>query len=295
MCLIKRWDSSVFKIKNYKNLCSVRLKQLTCVSLCLMVFSASAHEMWIQPLNYVIKLENKILANEIVGQNFKGNKYSYLESSYKYLNISSGDNTRAVKSRLGDLPTIQEKTLGEGLHIITAETTPSELIYSDPKIFLNFLKIDGLDWVLEVHKKRGLPEKGFKEIYRRSPKTLIKVGDGKGKDRAFGLPLEWVVETNPYTTQGDIHAQLLWQGKPAVNMFVNIFNKPERTSKKSELIKSSLVTDANGKIIIPRGNGGLFLINSVKMIVPDDATVKATEAVWESIWGSLTFEIEPEN
>jgi len=253
--------------------------------------AAKAHEMWIQPLSYSVKPGDKIYANEIVGQDFKGNKYAYLDSSYKNLNISVGDNTRAVKSRLGDLPTIQELSLEEGLHIITAETTTSDLTYETPEKFAKFLKADGLEWVFAEHIKRGLPEKGFKEIYRRSPKTLIKVGHGKGQDKVFGLPLEWVVETNPYTNKGNIKAQLLWQGEPAADMYVNVFNKPKRTSPKSELIKTNLLTDAEGRVEIPRANGGLFLINSVKMIEPDAKTALLTEAAWESIWGSLTYEI----
>ncbi len=247
--------------------------------------------MWIEPVNYSLQVGDKILSNEIVGQDFKGNKYAYLDSSYEKLNITVGDNTHAVKSRLGDLPAIQEISSAEGLHIITAETTPSDLTYETPEKFAKFLRSDGLEWVFEAHKKRGLPEKGFKEIYRRSPKALIKVGNGQGQDRALGLPLEWVVETNPYTSQGNIKAQLLWQGTPAADMHVNVFNKPKHTSPKSELIKTTLRTDVNGRIEIPRGNGGLFLINSVKMIEPDAKTALRTEAVWESIWGSLTYEI----
>ncbi len=269
----------------------MKLKSITLLTLCFLTPTVTAHEMWIQPLNYTVKLGNKIFANEIVGQDFKGNKYAYLESSYKNLNISVGENTKAVKSRLGDLPTIQEVTMEEGLHIITAETTSSDLTYETPEKFANFLKADGLEWVFEAHKKRGLPEKGFKEMYRRSPKALVKVGHGKGQDRALGLPLEWVVETNPYTTQGNITARLLWQGEPAANMHVNVFNKPKRTSPNSELIKTNLRTDAEGRIEIPRAKGGLFLINSVKMIQPDAKITEQTDAVWESIWGSLTYEI----
>lgn len=289
---MKRWNSSVFIIKNYKKLRVIS----QALFLLMMIFISpigKAHEMWIQPLNYSLKLGDKVFANEIVGQDFKGNKYAYLDSSYKSLNISIGDITRVVKSRLGDLPTIQEETLEEGLHVITAETTASELTYETSEKFANFLNADGLQWVFEAHKKRGLPEKGFTEVYRRSPKTLIKVGHGKGEDKVFGLPLEWVVETNPYTTDGNIRARLLWQGKPAINMYVNIFNKPKRTSPNSELIKTNLLTDFEGRIEIPRANGGLFLINSVKMIEPNEATALQTSAVWESIWGSLTYEILP--
>lgn len=281
----------MFKIKNYKNLNKITQTLFVFLILFLVSSTVKAHEMWIQPLNYSVKPGNKIFANETVGQNFKGNKYAYLKSSYKSLNISVGDKTTAVNSRLGDLPTIQEDSSVEGLYIITAETTPSELTYEKPEIFAKFLKLDGLEWVFEAHKKRGLPEKGFKEIYRRNPKTLVKVGHGKGQDKVFGLPLEWIAETNPYTTEGNIKARLLWQGKPAAKMQVNVFNKPKRNSPNAELIKTIFITDAAGRVEIPRANGGLFLINSVKMIQPDAKTSAQTGAVWESIWGSLTYEI----
>ena len=104
----------MFKIKNYKNFFHMKLKLITLVALSFLTFTVTAHEMWIQPLKYSVKLGSKILANETVGQNFKGNSYAYLDSSFKTLNITMGDTTRAVKSRLGDIPTIQEQSMGEG-------------------------------------------------------------------------------------------------------------------------------------------------------------------------------------
>ena len=286
-----RWNISVFFKKNYKNFKSKALCSYGVVTLFMIASSLSAHEMWIEPIRYEIKAGNTLFATEKIGKSFKGNSYAYLDSSFEYLNITVGDTTSAVNSRLGDLPTIQEKTVQEGLHIITANTKLSDLFYEKTEKFANFLKEEGLQWVFDEHNKRGLPEKGFKEVYRRNPKTLIKVGHGKGKDRAFGMQLEWVVENNPYTSKEDIRAQLLWEGKPAVNMHVNVFNKPKHKSKTSEIKKTSLTTDAEGRIEIPRGTGGLFLINSVKMIQPNEKTVSETEAVWESIWASLSYEI----
>jgi len=51
----------------------------------------------------------------------------------------------------------------------------------------------------------------------------------------------------------------------------------------------------NGNVVIPRAKGGLFLVNSVKMVVPDEETMQSTKAVWETIWGSLTYEILDNN
>jgi len=287
----KRWDVSVFVRKINNNFVFGSLITVTSCLMLLSPASIKAHEMWIEPVNYSVKLGDKILANEIVGQGFKGNKYAYLDSSFDKLDITVRNRTQEIKSRLGDLPAVQEDTSEEGLHIITAETPYSELVYETAEKFANFLNEDGLEWVFAAHKKRGLPEKGFTEIYRRNPKALVKVGHGKGQDKALGLSLEWVAETNPYTSQGNIKAQLLWQGVPAANMHVNVFNRLKRTSDKSELIKTSLRTDDNGRVEIPRAKGGIFLINSVKMIQPDAKVGMETEAVWESIWGSLTYEI----
>lgn len=288
----------MFAVKSYKKSTMAILVPLLSILLFMLLgvsSTAKAHEMWIQALSFSVKLGDKILANEMVGQNFKGNQYAYLDSSYKSLNISVGSRTSAVKSRLGDLPAIQEASLEGGLHIITAETIPSVLTYETPEKFAEFIKADGLEWVFAAHKKRGLAEKGFNEVYRRNSKALIKVGHGKGQDRAFGLPLEWVVETNPYTTQGNITAMLLWQGKPAVHMPVKVFNKPKHDSSDAVLLITRLRTDAEGRVEIPRGKGGLFLLNSVKMIEPDASTVRQTKAVWESIWGSLSYEILRKN
>lgn len=288
----------MFVKKINKNLMFIFLKVIICMFLFSYLSSIKAHEMWIEPVNYSLKIGEKVLANEMVGQNFKGNKYAYLDSSYEKLEMTQGNNTQTVKSRLGDLPAVQQESSEEGLYIITAETTTSELSYKKFEKFEKFIQSEGLNWVFKEHKNRDLPQQDFKEVYRRSAKALLKVGDGEGKDKAHGLPLEWVVLTNPYTSEGDIVAELLWQGVPAVNMHVNVFNKNRNLNKnknkvsESEVIKTTLRTDENGRIEIPRANGGSFLINSVKMIQPDIKLAKETGAVWESIWGSLTYELE---
>lgn len=247
--------------------------------------------MWLEPIKYSVNVGEKIFINEVVGQNFKGNKYGYLDTSYKSLKITIADNINDIKSRLGDLPAIQYTAKKQGLHVITAETSSADLTYDSKEKFVQFLNEEGLDWVFAEHKKRNLPDSGFTERFHRSAKTLVAVGHGKGKDRLLGLPLEWVVETNPYNSAGNIKARLYWQGKPAAAMHVNVFNKPEGSLVDSDLIEIKLKTDSYGRIEIPRANGGSFLLNSVKMIEHTDTK----DAVWESIWGSLSYQILSKN
>ncbi len=258
------------------------------ISIFLAQVVANAHEMWIEPVNYEVKLNEKILAHEKVGQNFKGNEYSYLSSSYKSLKITLNDETLDVKSRIGDIPAIHEVAKTEGLVVLSAETTISDVKYKTWGKFETFIKNKGLDWVLKKHQERSLPVKNFTEAFSRYPKSLVKVGHGKGSDKILGMPLEWLAESNPYTTVNDtIKLRLFWLGKPFANTHVGVFNKIN-----NELIKTELTTDDEGRVEIPKSKGGEFLINAVQMIKPSAEVVKQTDAVWESLWASITYEIK---
>lgn len=251
------------------------------------VSQLSAHEFWLEPINYKIEVGKTLRAHEKVGQEFKGNKYAYLASSYASLDLTINDKSRAVKSRLGDLPAVSELVNEEGLAILSAVTTPSDVTYKTWEKFSDFIESEGLDWVLAEHKKRNLPESNFTESYRRYAKSVIKVGHGKGNDRALGLMFEWVVETNPYTSNDNvIKAQLLWKGKPHPEAHVSVFNK-----LNGKIIKSELITDSEGRVEIPKAKGGQFLINAVRMMVAPDKMKAEKNAVWESRWASITYEL----
>ncbi len=254
--------------------------------------------MWLEPTRFEISKGDKLLAHEKVGQKFKGNKYAYLESSYEKLNYTINGKTYPLSPRLGSLPAVQAVIEEEGLLVLSAMTTRSKLIYKDRDIFDKFLKAEGLEWVFEAHSKRGLPEIGFTEVYRRFPKSLVKVGNGFGQDKALGLPLEWVALTNPYQVKDTIELQLLWQGKPYAGVKVNVFNKIHNESntfsvKKAvdEVIQTEHATNEKGILSLSLRQNSEYLINAVKMIEPDAETADKYNAVWESLWASMTFKV----
>lgn len=268
--------------------------------------SLRAHEMWIEPIDFTVKSKGKIYAHHKVGQNFKGNTYAYLDKNFKHLKISQGKYDKDVKSRLGDMPFIQETVSNDGLVTLTAISIGNKLIYKTEDQFRKFIQSEKLNWVLAEHKKRGLPSQGFTELFIRSAKSLVKVGHGNGEDRKIGLPLEWVLKDNPYTTNNkNITACLYWQGSKVINKPIHIFTKVPVKSvdkdqtlekkvtnlfkrKKYKLSDAFMTTDETGCVLIVR-NKGFYLLNAVKMMEPDDVTKNKTNAVWESNWGSLTF------
>jgi uncharacterized GH25 family protein len=190
-----------------------------------------------------------------------------------------------VNSRIGDNPAISEIVPNSGLHVLSYVSTGSEVTYSDPQKFEHFLNNEGIEWVKAAHEKRGLPTQGFTEAYQRFAKSLVKVGDGTGEDRALGLEFELVVETNPYTERdSDLVVSLLWRGKPFPQAQVTVFRRHD-----GDVSKTRFTTNAQGRVRIPRPVGsGVYLLNAVHMIEPppnDDGLV------WKSLWASTTFEV----
>ena len=252
--------------------------------------SINAHEFWLEPVDYKIDLPQTLKVNIKVGQNFKGNPHIYNPSSFIKFQwtefVNKKAQTYAVKSRLGDIPALHEKLENDGLKIVSYVSNGSDLTYKKAEKFTSFLKKEGLDWVLEAHKKRKLPDKGFKEVFRRYVKTLVAVGKGEGEDIALGLSFEWVLEDNPYTHKGDLKARLLWEGKVFPNTTATLFIR-----QKNRLIQKRLMTDEQGVVTIPTDEHGVFLLNAVHMIESSDDVERETGAVWESLWASTTFEI----
>lgn len=247
-----------------------------------------AHEFWLEPEKYQLLLEDSIVLSLKVGQNFKGESLIYNPSNFLTFQTSAiinGDlKTRAVKSRLGDIPAMKQKAQAAGLNIIAYVSSANSLTYDKAEKFTDFLKNEGLDWVLAAHKKRKLPAQGFNEVFHRYAKALIAVGEGKGKDVRLALPFEWVLLDNPYTTQGEIKAQLLFSGKPFSNAATTLFIR-----QKDKLVKSYLKTNEQGIVSIPRDVFGVYLLNAVHMIEATHEMEMESEAVWESLWASTTF------
>ena len=246
---------------------------------------AYAHEFWIQPEQSSISVGDSVVANLLVGQDLKGETQAFITNNFRQFTLYQQDKSYKVNSRLGDIPALNQTVKNEGLLGIKYESHRSITDYESWEKFVTFLNENGLEDVAEDHKARQLAEQGFKETFIRYSKSLLKVGTGVGEDIYTGMPFEWVVNTNPYTDEGDIHMTLLADGEAYAGAVAHIFVKEE-----TEINKFTLTTDDNGLIRLPR-TPGFFLVNAVKMDIPPKNIQKSTGAVWESAWASHTFYI----
>lgn len=250
------------------------------------LFSAllSAHEYWLDPVESKVSPAGQIEAHIRVGQNFKGDSYAFLPNEVEQVQIHWQGQSQIVKPRFGASPALKQAPLGTGLNILSLVTNAYSLTYTDPAIFEKFLKIDGLEWVKEAHKKRGLPEVGFVEAYYRYAKTLVDVGNVAGEDQKTGMKFEWVMQARSAKTNGSITARLYWEHEIYANAPCKVFIRKGDTVEILDL-----KTDESGDVRIPYAGNAKYLLNSVLMKEPYQKNVENLKAVWESHWASVTF------
>lgn len=252
------------------------------------IVPGQAHELWIAPERYQVEAGEKLKAQIRVGDQFIGPPNLYLPDSFARFEIVMGAQSYPVKGRLGDLPALQMLAPEEGLAVIVYQSTTSNVHYLKWEKFAKFTRRKGFAEALDEHKVRGLPDKEFLEAYRRFAKSLIAIGHGRGQDREVGLETEIIAEANPYTDDlgGSLPVRVLYQGKPRSGAQIEIFSKDP--VGKVALTKTE--TDAEGRAKIPVQPGHEYLIDAV-LIRPLQGKVENREAVWETLWASLTFSL----
>lgn len=256
-----------------------------------------AHEFWIEPDASQIAVGESFSATLNVGQDLSGSTYSYLPPRFERFTVTADGSTKPVESRVGDNPALQMRIESPGLQIIAYQSNIEGLTYTSPEKFQQFLDYEGLDWVLEAHKQRGLPSANFRENYTRFAKSLVQVGpytvDDSNMDHAVGLPIELVAMNSPFEPGRDrLNVQLLRSGRPLANIQIATFQRNADRSVSRRLTRS----DANGIADILIGGSGFFLVSAVQMEAIDpEQPVEAVNGripVWQSLWASLSFRLQ---
>jgi hypothetical protein len=121
--------------------------------------------------------------------------------------------------------------------------------------------------------------------YTKSPKTLVRVGEGGGGDscRVVGLTLEIVPLRDPFALgAGDtLPVRVLFRGQP-----LSKANLGWCLPADGESPRGTVRSDARGEALIPISQTGLMTVRLTHMTRP-----KADDHEWESFWTTLTFRI----
>ncbi|HHC29621.1 MAG TPA: DUF4198 domain-containing protein, partial [Rhodobacterales bacterium] len=222
---------------------------------------ARAHEFWIAPKAYQIEPGAAMVADLLVGSDFKGSRQSYFPKRFAQFEVRLGEVQLPVEGRLGDMPAMNKVLPEAGLWVIVHETRGDSLQYRERSLFEDFVAHKDLGDVLERHAARGLPGLAFREAYTLYAKALVGVGDAHGADQTVGLHTEIVALANPYTDDlGDgLPVRLLYEGKPRIDAQVELFGR----APDGEVSKALYRTDANGEATLPVEPGHEYMVNAV--------------------------------
>lgn len=261
------------------------LRPLTTLVTCIALASvAAAHEFWIEPTKFQSPAGRVIALHLRVGMDMKGEPVPRNAKRLIRFDAITGDQSKPVPGEDGVDPAGFLRVEKAGLTTV-AFVSNATTIELEPEKFASYLKEEGLDTILADREKRGESDKLGREAYARSCKSFILVG-GEGRDTqdwALGLPLEFVVEKNPYSLKpGDkLTVRLLRDGKPLANSLVVGIHRELLDKRPSQR------TDAEGRATLELPKSGMWLIKAVDM----RRAASGVDADWESIWASLTFEL----
>lgn len=243
--------------------------------------AAQAHEFWLDMVDFKPKVSQSVPIVFRNGEKFLGDSYPYLRKGARRFTVVDSRGEHRVKAIEGDDPAAEFTFAAPGLAIVVYQGAPEEVDFDTFAKFEASLRNEGLDHIVEAHRKAGKPEMKIKESYARCTKALVKVGPGQGGDKAVGLPLEIVAERNPYLlTPGEgLPVRVLHVGRPLPGATVRVFNRADPQSPRS------VKTDAEGRAVAELPLPGEYLLNAVHMLEP----AKGEKAHWSSLWASLTF------
>lgn len=250
--------------------------------------SALAHEFWIEPEKYQVETGENIVGSLKNGENFGGISFGWFDRNFTRFDMIMGDDLRPVEGRLGDVPAINVVAPDQdGLLVIVHETTPSRLTYKVWDKFLKFVAHKDFASAAETHVANGWNQERFRESYTRHVKSLIAVGTGQGRDKAFGLATEFVALTNPYGPDfdGTMKVQLLYQGGTRADAQVEVFERNPQGDVEITLHR----TNTEGIAAIPVKSGHDYLFDGVVLRPSPQATGEQNAIVWETLWAALTF------
>ncbi len=264
------------------------MRRLT-LMLALLASPVSAHEFWLQPLDYTVSPDATMVVQIVNGSDYTGQNLPYIPQRFALFNDVVNGKVMAIPGRTGDVPAVQLSNPPEGLNVLAYQAQNATVDYKDWDTFVRFTEHKDFPGILNRHRERGFPEEAFREVYSRYSKSLIAVGSGAGKDTRTGLETEIVALTNPYTddVSSGMRFQLWYGDAPRANVRFEVYDRaPDGT-----VTRTFFKTNGQGMVTVPAKKGYTYMADAVVIREPSAALAEQTGALWETLWANMTWAI----
>lgn len=250
------------------------------------IWVAGAHDLWILPPKDAKPAGSPILIDLSQGMDFPKSTGAPDPTKWKRIfaiGPDGGEVKIAPADASGDLGRLALEAQKPGVYIVAVETTPKTLTL-DAEEFNAYLVSDGMPQVYLERAKDGTIGESSRERYSKSPKMIVKIGDGPGDPtRIIGLPTEIVPLADPFKLKvgSTLPVRVLSNGKPLVDQWLG-WDHGDDGDQPSGMVR----TDERGEALIPIKKTGLLTLRITYMTHPGLET-----HAWESFWTTLTFRI----
>jgi uncharacterized GH25 family protein len=256
------------------------LRRVALVYLVCFVPTVQAHDFWIEPESFRPTVGQKVPVHLYVGMDFKGDPALYIPEWFERYVYVNAQGEKPVPGLPGDDPAGTVPITAAGLTVIGYRSAKFSVSFDTAEEFEKYLIKEGLERNLALLKGKPSPGK-ITENYSRCAKALIMSGTGATPgDRVLGFRIELVAEKSPYAGTGPVPFRLLYENRPLAGALVVAFNKA------APLDKFKARTDPDGRVLFDIRRRGIWLVTAVHMI----PAPRGSEAQWESIWASISFE-----
>ncbi|HYF31422.1 MAG TPA: DUF4198 domain-containing protein [Chitinophagaceae bacterium] len=254
----------------------------------LLLFTAllSGHEFWLHPDKFIYRTGEQVNIQFLVGENYvgehwKGDRTRIQTLWLYYANVI--DNCANQLAGSESDKHLQMAFFEEGTMMFTFNNLNS-FIEMDAIKFNEYLKEDGLLDALEYRAMHHEGDSMGRELYQRSAKTLVQVGE-KLTDtykKQTTLPVDIIPDENPYSLRDGerLKVRVLFHKKPLPNAAVKVWHR-----NNEQTVKHEFRTNQKGELEFPVFTSGRWMVSTVKMT----RLQKHPRANWQSYWGSLTW------
>jgi hypothetical protein len=237
----------------------------------LLALPAAAHEFWLEPSTYRPKPGDTISVRLFIGDGMPGEARARNPERIHAFFVDVDGRRTDIEGAPGADPA-GAFVAPKGPFVIAYRSRRSRIVLDAPK-FEAYLAEVGLEEISRLRAAAGTSLEPGREVYSRCAKAVVG-----GKDRAVGFPLELLAEASSEPRR--VGLRLLRDGKPLSGALVRAFHPKEKAAAGR--------TDAEGRVRFEMPRTGQWLFGAVNM----RAAPAGTDADWESLWASLTLEVE---
>lgn len=235
---------------------------------------AAAHDLWLEPSTFHPAPNSLVSVSVLVGQGFAGDTVPRDPERIEQFVLAASGGVAPVVGLRGADPAGTVRVGERGGATLLYRGAPQPITLDAAK-FESYLREEGLEHVVQARAALGKSSVPGRERYGRCAKALLEVGGISGPgSQALGCPFEIV----PLEAAGStVPVQLLWKGAPAKGVLVHARRKEAPGQVWSAR------TDARGRVTVPLGASGFWLLTAVHMA----PAPKGADADWISEWASL--------